>query len=1064
MRTFGGKNGNIVAMLMGTVAMVGIVGVSAMNMIGGPITTAAKVTHQNMAQNDLLMNAKVVVMNASTRPQMGDEDSDGYIEPVPFVPVSDPACGITLPTGGEGGCLPADIGAILTDPWGTSYAYCVWDHGDPASSPNRIDGEDSTSGAVLAIISAGPNKQFETPCLPYDGNPDPDIPDNAINPKGVGDDLVQIYTYAGAVAGSGGLWELKQNEPETAVIDKKLEIGDVGAGTGFSFDTLSGTGEFPYVKTDFLASKSGGATPVTMDSNIALDGKWLSGDGGDEGIFIATNGNVGIKTASPANALDVKGNITLGVENAASATLQPSKAQGFDVDGAHLVLRAGRATGSGAAGEVRLFPSASSATSGDALRGDTSKGLYLQYQRTGWDAHPNLFALNAVLGDSSAVGNKSGLGSGATVLTLAPTTAAVAAMEIIGRGNGSGSDQGFISFYGSSDETLFAKIAGKMDGNDHETGGLIFRTTNAGTQHDRLRLYGDGSTVFAANGSERMRITPSGNSGIVGIGTSSPTAALHVSPGSFSGTTTPLRAAIKATVAPSSSNGFSLFEGTGYSGYSGSTVYGLKLDLGSGEGGSHYGLHIAGEHKNYLSGNLGIGTTTPESRLHIIGAENTGTDAALRIQSGSQVMLIDGNEISTTVASGHPLYLNYEVPNNVVLANGGGNVGIGIGTGNPTEKLQVNGLIDVTNNRIIRVATPTAPTDAANKTYVDTLGNRTCANAQILKFQSGSWQCAADNSGGGGSDNLGNHTATQNLNMAGNRIIGTAGISASVTGTDGSSNTASTFAQTAGGSFNTTLRVAASGNSGSGTHNGISATCGGTVSTCYAIEGVSSPSSGSLSYGVQGRSSGGTNSTGVRGYSSGGTTSSGVIGYSTNSSGVTTAYGVQGYTVATIANSFGGHFRNNHTAGYGLYCQSGSASGCGGNRAWTNASDGRLKHHVSDLSSKDGLAAVMKLRPVTYQWRTDDSDRIELGFIAQEVEEVLPELVGSSPDTTITLDDGTEQDITDVKSLSYSGFVVPLVKAVQELKTENDALRAELQAANDNFRRELDAIKAAVGK
>src|SRR5690606_29600629 len=111
--------------------------------------------------------AKVVVMNASTRPQMGDEDGDGYVEPVPFIPTTETSCNISLPAGGQGGCLPADIGAILTDPWGTSYAYCVWDHGDPRSSTNRIDGEDSTSGAVLAIISAGPNKRFETPCLPY---------------------------------------------------------------------------------------------------------------------------------------------------------------------------------------------------------------------------------------------------------------------------------------------------------------------------------------------------------------------------------------------------------------------------------------------------------------------------------------------------------------------------------------------------------------------------------------------------------------------------------------------------------------------------------------------------------------------------------------------------------------------------------------------------------------------------------------------------------------------------------------------------------------------------------
>lgn len=85
-------------------------------------------------------------------------------------------------------------------------------------------------------MSAGPNKRFETPCLAYDG--DPETNDIAINPKGIGDDLVQIYTYAAAVAGSSGLWELKQNEPTTATIAKDIEVkgafrmGTAGEDTG----------------------------------------------------------------------------------------------------------------------------------------------------------------------------------------------------------------------------------------------------------------------------------------------------------------------------------------------------------------------------------------------------------------------------------------------------------------------------------------------------------------------------------------------------------------------------------------------------------------------------------------------------------------------------------------------------------------------------------------------------------------------------------------------------------------------------------------------------------------
>src|SRR3546814_918071 len=126
------EHGNIFAMLFAATTMVGVLSVVGMQTVMGPVTTITKVTQKNLTENDLLMNAKVVVMNAATLPKSGDVDEDGYIEPVPFIPTTDPGCLITLP--GSGGCLPADIGAIQTDPWGTQYAYCVWDHGDPASS------------------------------------------------------------------------------------------------------------------------------------------------------------------------------------------------------------------------------------------------------------------------------------------------------------------------------------------------------------------------------------------------------------------------------------------------------------------------------------------------------------------------------------------------------------------------------------------------------------------------------------------------------------------------------------------------------------------------------------------------------------------------------------------------------------------------------------------------------------------------------------------------------------------------------------------------------------------
>lgn len=132
-------------------------------------------------------------------------------------------------------------------------------------------------------------------------------------------------------------------------------------------------------------------------------------------------------------------------------------------------------------------------------------------------------------------------------------------------------------------------------------------------------------------------------------------------------------------------------------------------------------------------------------------------------------------------------------------------------------------------------------------------------------------------------------------------------------------------------------------------------------------------------------------------------------------------------------------------AGYGVYCVSGT---CGGAQNWAGPSDIRLKTNIADLPDNDGIDAIMKLRPVTFHWRDDQKDKTrgeQLGFIAQEIEKVYPQTVLTGGDVSYK-EKGVEKTVYDGKSMSYADMVVPLVKAVQQLKAENDDLRKRLEA------------------
>lgn len=94
--------------------------------------------------------------------------------------------------------------------------------------------------------------------------------------------------------------------------------------------------------------------------------------------------------------------------------------------------------------------------------------------------------------------------------------------------------------------------------------------------------------------------------------------------------------------------------------------------------------------------------------------------------------------------------------------------------------------------------------------------------------------------------------------------------------------------------------------------------------------------------------------------------------------------------------------------------------------AFQYPSDVRLKHDIQPL---DGLETVSQLEGVRFVW--NESGNESIGFIAQKVEEVLPELVHTDP-------------VSGYKSVEYLNLVAVLVAALQEQQEEIDLLRHDI--------------------
>ena len=192
--------------------------------------------------------------------------------------------------------------------------------------------------------------------------------------------------------------------------------------------------------------------------------------------------------------------------------------------------------------------------------------------------------------------------------------------------------------------------------------------------------------------------------------------------------------------------------------------------------------------------------------------------------------------------------------------------------------------------------------------------------------------------------------------------------------------------------------------------------------------------SGGASPGVYGISQ----TQGVEGVSSG-YLQSGVYGIADHSSG---GYGV--YGTAHSAGGFGVYGYNSNASGWAVYASGKLFANSGykpGGGSWTDSSDIRLKKNVKPLEGV--LDRLMKLQGVTFEWiepeKHGDLRGRQTGMIAQDVEKVFPEWVGTDGD--------------GFKTLTFRGFEALSVEGMRLLKKENETLRSELSGLEDRIKK-----------
>ncbi len=255
-------------------------------------------------------------------------------------------------------------------------------------------------------------------------------------------------------------------------------------------------------------------------------------------------------------------------------------------------------------------------------------------------------------------------------------------------------------------------------------------------------------------------------------------------------------------------------------------------------------------------------------------------------------------------------------------------------------------------------------------------------------------------------------TQAMTLNASGNLLLGTTTVGTSGTGL------------TMYGASQAEMRLQNS-TTGTGTTNGIQLAAAGSDFYLWNFE------AGSQIFGTSGVERARITSSGelLVGKTS---ASDSVVGFAVSASGYFTATSA-GSTNATSTN----HVYSTGAGAYRFYVGMGGTINATSTTI-TGISDQRLKENIRDLD--DGLNVVMALKPRKFDWKAGKGQDIKnaRGFIAQEFEQVLPDMIE-------TWKDPAPEGEEPYKAVN-ANLIPTLVKAIQELHAIVATLQADVAA------------------